>query len=80
MNITYDTTAMTTACDLSGNASDFNDVTLWITTLQGFEDIGEIKCTNTTESEANTSSVVSFNLKIEILNAAAKDNVVWNEE
>ncbi len=63
--------------EVLGNSAYYDDVASWIDTLNGIENIGEVFCSYTTYSDAAEKSRVRFELKMDILDKSAADDVVW---
>ena len=67
-----------TSMEVSGNAAYFADVSVWIAQLDAMEAVGEVRCSYTNAAAADDSSRVRFELKMDILDQSAADDIVWH--
>lgn len=77
IKFTYKKDTKVSAMDISGSSAYYGDVALWINTLSGFENIGEVLCSYTTNNAADTGSRVNFELKMDILDKSAAEDIAW---
>jgi type II secretory pathway pseudopilin PulG len=68
---------MTYSCKITGNAAYYDDASSWINILNGIEDIGEVYCSYTNSSTANSLTRVQFELNMDILDKNAVGDIVW---
>lgn len=60
-----------------GNSAYYDDVSVWINTLNGVENIGEVLCSYTNNTTDNTATRIIFELKMDILDKSAVEDIVW---
>lgn len=77
IKFTYKKDTKLASFEVIGNAAYYDDVAAWIKTLNGFENIGEVLCSYTTNNTAETESRVRFELKMDILDKSAALDIVW---
>lgn len=74
---TYSQETKKSLFEVGGNAAYYDDVALWIDRLNKVESIGEVMCSYTTVSSASSLNRIQFELKMDILDKSAFDDVVW---
>lgn len=74
---TFDPKIKISLFEVGGYAANYDDVSLWIDALNKVEMIGEVKCSYTTLSSVSSENRIQFELKMDILDKSAADDVVW---
>lgn len=73
----YNPQTKTSLFEVGGNAAYYDDVSAWINKLNNTENIGEVLCSYTTDNTVNSTSRVQFELKMDILDKSAFDDIAW---
>lgn len=70
----------TYSCKVTGNAAYYDDVSSWISILDGIDNIGDVYCSYTNSSTSNSLIRVQFELNMDILDKSAVGDIVWQPE
>ncbi|MHB1151462.1 MAG: PilN domain-containing protein [Eubacteriales bacterium] len=77
IKFTYKKDTKTSLLEVVGNSAYYDDVSAWINTLNGVENIGEVLCSYTNNATDNSTTRVRFELKMDILDKSAVEDIVW---